>query len=670
MNKIFYKIPFIILVFGLILFHAAAFGASAVSANVKVICPFNLSVNSNSLYVRYSNITFNYSAVALSNCSVGELYGYFNVSNVNATSLEYTKNISINLNNMYKGVFSINSTLLKQGVNEATLLLNSSNAYNKTTKTFFLENPANIIIGNLSIDKQIQQNSEFYVNFYIQNVGDLSSNNIKINMNISGPTDMSQNFSEPALSSNEIENLNILEPFNSTALPGKYNITISVYYSTYGYAYIHDVYKKYISYNVSELNTPHTKNNLKIPPIGKITTIPQININTAPLYISTATGVSSTAQINFENPTNSLEIINLTVDPTFKSFVKISSNSVYLYPGGSLGVQLAFIPNYSITKGFYVIPLNITTQVVNGSVNRQQEFITLNLNNNSNGGLNSYTQITEVNNTKNINETIEITPKKGSTLYNTTLTTLLPLSVTGNISNIHAYGAANNITTSNEFYNINWNLSGTYGNASVFLYYNIKNLKDQQAVQNFQNIFTKTNQKGTVNLLHIIKIDVPVMYTNSSNNITISFMYTGSETTNVTSNLYSLNGVYIKNPLQQYRIFPNQMVKDIFNIQTNSSYGTMLFNLNIQDGYSQYNYTIPLIVEQKIPPQNKISEINTTLINNNINFANYDYYIVIVPTLIVIIVAILLVKIKQRPMYNTERASELRRIKDQIDRKG
>ncbi len=669
----------------LLVLQNVSFSASTVTANVTVTCPFNVILNTNSTYIKYSNIEFNYTGSSLAQCNIGNLSGYINVSAYGNFSVQYQKKISIsNVNKTFSGNIIINSSYLKNGTEIAALSLNNFNAYNTSKKEFILESPANITITNFSESAStLNPGSTFSFTIDVSNNGQLASNSVVLNMSITGAYNSISLYTEPALAPGSNETITIIEPSNFTSKYGNYNVTLVAYTNTSGYSFIKSISKKkFLGYSIIPLSNqiPNGKSapRVNITSINEsIVPIPQLVLSDVPLYLSIQNDSPLVTQIGFLNTANVSENITLSTQSNFNNIIKFSSNNIYLNKGSFLSVQLVFIPQLNMSPGTYLIPINITTHVLGGSTSNQHEFITLNIYKKINNVPSILNQITLSNNTKNASGTITILAPSNTSLANVILVTKIPLSLVKNESQIYAYGAQNNITIVGGFYDINWHIDYVTKGSRVYLYYNIEDPKNQLLLQNFQNVYESESIQKNKNTLNLIKINTPTFYTNSTNVISLTSLYTGTSITNVTFSLSDYNNAQILDPIQVVNVSPNELINTNFHIKINSTTGTEIFNLLIMGNGINYSTSIPTIVVQKlnanaISNQFNLTKTNSTiLLQHQINsfYANFDIYLIAVGFLLLIVILIVMIsKSKSKAKYDSQRSYELKRIKDQIKR--
>ncbi|MCL5423634.1 MAG: hypothetical protein M1385_00950 [Candidatus Marsarchaeota archaeon] len=665
--------------------QGASFSASVITANVTVTCPFNVLLNTNSTYIKYSNIEFNYTGASLASCNIGNLSGYINVSSYGNSSVQYTKKISIlNVNKTFSGNIIINSSYLRNGTEIATLSLNNFNTYNTSKKQFMLESPANIIITNFSESAStLNPGSALSFTIDISNIGQLASNSITLNMSITGAYNSINLYTEPALAPGSNETLTIIEPSNFTSKYGNYNVTLVAYANTSGYSFIKSIStKKFLNYTIIPIQN-QTSNKKSAPSVNitrtneSIVPIPQLVLSDVPLYISVQNDSLLVTQIGFLNPTNVSENITISTQPNFDNIVKFSSNNIYLNKGSFLSVQLVFIPQLNMSPGIYLIPINITVHAIGGATSNQREFITLNVYKKVNNVPSILNQITLSNNTKNASGTIAISAPSNTSLANVLLVTKIPLSIVKNESQIYAYGAQNNITISNGFYNINWHINYVTKGSKVYLYYNIEDPKNQLLLQNFQNVYESESIQKTKNTFDLIKINISPFYTNSTNVISLTSIYTGTYNTNITFSLNDYSNAQILDPIQVVNAYPNELITTNFHIKTNSTAGTQIFNLLILGNGINYSTSIPTVIVQKLNTNNVSNQSNfternsTILLQHQINnfYTNFDFYLIAGGFLLLTVILIVMIyKSKSKAKYNSQRSYELKRIKDQIKR--
>jgi hypothetical protein len=595
-----------------------------------------------------------------------------NVTPKNSNSILYQKSITLsNLKNEYNSIITLNTSSFP--VNSIiNLSFSGENFYNTSKKSLSLILPANIAVSNfVAIPNQTNINSQIVFNINLSNTGNLASNEITINFSISGPVSINTKYNETGLSPGESKNITIIEPENLTSIPGRYNVTALILFNTSEYPNIKGYSEKKIFYNVIQ-NQYSTSS--PSPPQHKtfITSFPQLSILNIPIYVSTGQGTETTSSLKIFNTGSVPEILNMSVPEKFSKIISFSSKNIYINPDSSLSISLNFIGNNTASPGFYTIPINITTHILNGTTETQEEFVTLNIYNNTQLKPIINSQVILTNNTADAFGTIYISAPLNKSLSNITLITKLPLSSAKNISQISAYGVQNNLTTSEGYYDINWYIPYLQKGQSTYAYYQIKNISDQSFLQNTQNIFAVQSNLNTQSNLDILKINIPTFYVNSTNHITITSLYTGVTDNKVSFMLSNYGSLSIQNPIQTFNVSPNKLFYTNFNISTNSSTGTMLISLLIKSTNVNYSYSIPILVTNKVNTTQLPSKNTQNTTNSSVSPFEYLInskmtYISVTLLFLSLLIIYLVVKMN-KSRYNKERSQELRRIKDQVER--
>ena len=659
----------------LLLFYAVAhpvYAGNSVSANVNVICPFDVVLGTAPAYIKYTNITMNYSVEALGSCSVGSLNGNISIVSGNGTHILYKRDVNIsNIDRSFNSIIVINSNSIAANASGARLFLQGLNTYNFSSKSFTLIQPADIIITNFTLSSgSVNPGSQMILYATLYNKGELASNQILLNMFVTGPYPFNTSYIEPGLPPSESEVVTITLPINATLQSGTYAVSLYAHFNTTGYNFIKGVSNTSTStYTVSQPAQPHPSS---VPNKKSITSLPQLSVVSAPLLISTQEGAASVSQMDFLNSGSAPETINISTTKEFQNVLLISSKNVYIEPKSSLLVDFKFVPNSTMIPGTYVIPINITARVQNGTAETEQEFINFEVYNSSTVRPTITTQVTLSNNTNYASGTIYISAPSNSPIYNMTMATKLPLFVAGNISQIYAYGMPNNITQSNGYYNINWFISYIPAGQSAYAYYTIKNISSQSYLQNVQNILTaQYPQKPQQSNLRIIKIKVPSFYTNETANITVASLYTGTQAQKAYFSLENYGSLSVQNPVRVVNMSPNELAYTSFSITTNSSTGTFLFSLLISGNNINYSYSLPVVVEEN-PIKSNIPALETippVYPQNQIDLqAAEPYALAAIFLLLTIGIIFVILNKRNKSHYSRDRSNELRRLKDQISR--
>jgi hypothetical protein len=103
----------------------------------------------------------------------------------------------------------------------------------------------------------------------------------------------------------------------------------------------------------------------------------------------------------------------------------------------------------------------------------------------------------------------------------------------------------------------------------------------------------------------IIRISVPVFYTDSTNRVSVYAIYSGNASQYVTFRLNSPQGVTVYNSIQTVYATPQEEMNRTFEVATGGSTGTLELNLTVTTPGANLTYPMPVFVLEK--PQFTIS---------------------------------------------------------------
>lgn len=623
--------------------HAST-NTSTLSANVSVTCPFSLRFNTGSLYVRGFPAYFNYTAYPLVDCSLPSASGYFQIyNNSNSLIKEKISNISINSTLTIHSIY-ISNISLSQGKYTARLNLTDVNS-NSVTGTFSVLLPPNIIITSIHENPEVFENSlqTIYINF--TNTGNLTALNTTLNIDVSGPIKLKLSYNESNISPGS-ESVSITLPQNATSTAGSYNVTAYLNYSIYGRHYTSQ--PSVSTYKVVFRSSSSGPSSIPIPTTPSIPTIPYINFTTAPIYLTIQQGGSITASIGLLNNGNLTETFNFSIPKEFANMLSISSTSITLPPHQSLNNNIYLHANSTTPSSIYVVPININITSQSGATSTYKEFLTFDILAQTPNEPGLTGQLYMDNGTKTASGTESITAPSNSPILNATVDTIIPLYATGNISNIYAYGIPNRVVRTSSGYEIEWSINYLPAGQSIYGYYTISDLSSQRLpiTETSQSISFYSSQRQRT-ILDLLNISVPIFYTNSINNITLSLLYTGISPNIVNLSMSGPISGRIENPRISINASPNQVINTNFYIKTGNSTGSMLLFIGISTPGSTLNYSIPVLVMQapsiptKPSPHEVVASPAYDIFKGIASYINANIYVVITAIVSISVIALL-----------------------------
>jgi len=641
---------------------SSASGPANVSASVTVTCPFKITLNVSPAYMRYGNITMQYTLQSITDCFIQDMQGSFEILNTTGAVL-WRKSLLANYTNLTPRTYnvSIKAASLANGTYYAYVKFANMYTQASNTSKFELLNPANIVITRFyGSGSTVPLNSPFYVFVNITNTGQLTSNPIQLNISISGPVPFSGTYTLSKLMPHAYENISIYIP-NVTTQHGNFTAHAVAYYSTK--APNANVIAYNISNKMSFIFYVLPGRPIKPTPIP-ITPTPLVSLTSAPLLVAVPAGVPVISQLSFSDISTAPETVNISISKEFANIVRLSASTLELLPGQVLTAQVAFTPLSNTTPGTYIIPINITATIANKSTSTT-EFATLVVSKPTSAAELS-TQTLLINNTNQASGTLAIKAPANTSLSNFTVEARIPASAVKNISDIYAYGLPSNITEQDGYYVIDYYVTYLPKGQETYAYYTLN--KPNQAFLRFaQNLLMMPSKPAPAQALRILSISTPTLYANSSTNMTVSALYTGTVAGQVYFAITAPPGVSVTPASIVQNASTNQLLFANFRLTSTGSPGTYM--LSLYAAYAGYNttYSIPLIVLPK-----PVSITTSTIAYKPISpvvpaYAAYASLTAIV--LILIIVAIIEVrKKKPKPQYRQEVVEHLARIREQIKR--
>lgn len=532
-------------------------------------------------------------------------------------------------------------------------------SFSQTATSNLTSIPANIILTNVSIPATFGSHSTLLFTVGLENNGGLASSNITLNAHISGPSSYNDSFAGGALSPLENESL-IISRENRTILPGNYRITLNANYIVNGTVQYTNSLNG--SYNVTSVQTwPNETKTL-------IQQNANLSITYAPLYTSLFLNNQSISQIGLKDSSPFAELVNISTKRNYTSLIALSTNSVYLQHNESLYVQFVIKSrNANTSIASYDIPINFNITNSQGGKSNLTEHIILSIDNSTPYQPRVLNELDILNSSNSIIGTVELSSAINSSLQNATLTTILPAAAAANITQIMTYGMNATIAKYGSRYEIIWQPPYLPAGQVVYGYYTLKDAKSDNIALHIQNILSVPSQLKPTNLLKIINFSIPTFYTNSTEQLSVSVLYTGTQEQPVYIYLTAPPGTSVYNSSQSFNATPNEMLDKTFTIKSSKNSGTLILTLYVNTQGANLTYSLPVLVLQSESTGH--SQSKSPPILPAINYKQFELYGEIgggILLAVLLIYAIIL--IINHPRYNGERAKRLLNIREQIKR--
>jgi|GEM_PF-1886579 len=329
-------------------------------------------------------------------------------------------------------------------------------------------------------------------------------------------------------------------------------------------------------------------------------TAPQTELTYSPIYASTPPGVQLLSQIDLQNIGLVPEYIALHAR-NFSNIVLISTNSTFLKPGQSASIEVLLNSTNTTSPGIYYTPIDIASSSTGGPTSSQTTYLTFDVQNTTAPGKPfTSTLIALTNHTNTASGIIQISSPSDRSVTNVTLQTILPRSVVTNMSQIIAFGLTNNVTFVNGSYVITWQISEIPPGQSVYAYFTITKPYTPALTQIKEILAAVPYVNHGNGLLKVINVGIPLFYTNTTNRLYVTAMYTGARSQPITFSLSTVqSGILIYNGTQTVEAQPNEFFNKSFYILTGPSPGTALFNLSLSTAGANISYTLPINILPK-----------------------------------------------------------------------
>ena len=651
-----------------------------VSATVGVACPFKISISPPAFAVKGFNADFNYTAyVPLpADCSLPNASGFFSVSNNTNSDMLNTGISGININTTSANVIHtlVKSISLSPGTYTANISLSDvSNNSSSSSFTVLLYPELNITQMYQNQAYNLYATHTVYINYTDE--GNLAVINATLHINVTGPMNVSLALNVGGVSPESIETISASLPFNATSKVGTYTTSAYFTYKFDGKPYASA--RKSSSYSVIALPPPAPTGPSISSIVAPISPIPYLNITSIPIYIAMQQNSSNTASISLLNPGNLTETLSISVPKEYSSMISLSSTAITLPSHQSLSDGIYIHVNASLPSSTYIIPISINTTSQNGLTSTYREFITLSVSTAANTEPSATNELYISNNTHSATGTSKITAPYNAPLSNATVSTIIPFYSTSSISNINAYGLPNKIVKTGSGYEIQWFVSYLPPGQSTYGYYAISSVTNLQTLLSTSQSISFIRPAIPPKLLDVLSIGVPTFYVNSTNNITIDVLYTGSAPQNVSLSLTGPVPQRIINPDIVFNALPNQVISANFYVTTGKHTGTLLLYLNIMTAGASLNYSIPAIVAAQpqitaAPPATGIGMAISGLFKDFEGYINRNIYAATIYLAIgIVALAALILALKAhnkagKSNYSKERAMRLIELREHIKR--
>ena len=641
-------------------------------ASVTVPCAFGLTFNTLPTYTLLpGNLLMNYTIFTQGGCSLSSISGNLIITETDNDDVVLTQQLTTNAVTSTPGFYDItfNSLALTNKTYNAAISFSEFSASNSVSNDFTAINPQQLQITNITGPSSLSIGSAVNIDIVTKNTGQLASGASTLHVSVSGPEPFSGSFPESSLSPAQSVSY-LIAINNASSSAGTYTVSAYQTYMLKGQSTSSNTASTTYLVGSSTSTSTHGPSAFGGGSVSSTTTpitaIPSLLLTNVPMYTSTSSGTPSLVLLGMEDTGTSAESISFSVPSQYSNFLKLSTKSIDLSPGEQVSLQMFITPNTTLGTGTYVVPLSINLDEA-GTVANQTEYFTFNIYAPQNRSLLVVNHLSLLNYTQMARGVIQISNPTKAPSYNLTLQTLIPLALAKNISDIQTSGFPASITDPPGFYTITWKIGELNPGATSFAYYTISNPQSQLLLQRVQDVLAVPTQPAPSSILRVVNIAFPTFYTNSSNNIHVYSLFTGTQNQQIHYTLTSPSGIQVINATQIINASPNQLLSPSFQIQTTSQSGTYLLNLYIQTQGFNATYSLPLIVLTN-PSQGSTTTSRAFPITLRLNNSSIDAIAIIGGIVAIIIAALLLNGYLQKPRYHRETSEQLVRLREQIKR--
>ena len=628
-----------------------------VNASINAVCQFAVYNTHSVVYPLLSNISVGFASQDLANCSISSMPGAMAVFYPNGTrALNFSSEFYNFTDSQTPYDFPSSFNGLKQGNYTANITLEETPSYkNSTTLPLILLNPPNVVASNMIIGN-VSYGSQLPVSLNIHNSGSLASNTLTLYIRINGTASFNRRYILSSISPNQTF-LTILSLSNVTNTPGTYKIYTYAGFNGYGRTFASNIL--HANYTVpsppSKLAMP---SNRTASPIIKL---PYVEITTIPIYSSIQYGTSAVSSLGLKDVINQSETVTLGINSSYSNLMGISATSLLLKPNQTELVQV-YANGKSNKPGSYIVPITINATLANSTSSLQTEYVSFTVYNKTNATASINYNVALQNDTASALGTVTVTGSANASLKNTTLLTIIPESEVFAANDISAYGLPSRLEVVNGSYYIIWNISSIPASKQVIVYYSIKNPQSQPLLSDIQNILYSPSSISPLKLFRITGMSLPALFTNSYGSVNVSAIYTGMIPSTVLLYLVGSSGLKVLNASYSQNIAPNRQVFHSFKVAAGPVSGTYLMYLYASVAGTNYNYTLPLLVENLVPSTTVLPAVppQSILKRNIYKYAAYAAMAVMA----IVIVTYATYKYKNKPRYNPKVAKELVEITD------
>jgi hypothetical protein len=526
---------------------------------------------------------------------------------------------------------------------------NASDKASSASSNSIRQYSTNLTISNVYVPPNISIHSPLPLSFNMTNTGKYASGNIMLTIEDYGVSLYNTSISITPLSPGQSTSI-FLYLNGITGAVGRHSVYISSAYTSNGKIYTGGGGST--DYNVTNTGFAGAQPNFNAQ-------LPSLEIESVPFvyYLDSQIG-GQVSQLQLLYTGLKPTTVDMNVPGIFSGLVSLSSHSLYMQQNQTLGSSLLINTGHEPYETTYVLPISIS--IANGSRKFMNDtYMELSVLNVSTNSTFVSEQSSLLNGSTDISGVLQINSPAYAGLDNVEVEFLVPQSVGSSLSRISTYGSATNVTQVNGSYVMSWNVGDIANNQNVYLYYDIGGIENASAFLNSKTIMYSVSHQIQGNLFTIISKSLPILYTNSTTQLNLTLLYTGTVSSRALVTLPSSPGAKVSRSVRVVNVTPNQQINLDYNMTSTNYTGTIPMKLYIVAEGINSTYNVPIIVVAA--PQSVFSIAFGTL-------SRFKYFVL---TIILAIAAVLAYRYRKRrePVeYNEDRAKSLIEIREQMKR--
>lgn len=448
----------------------------------------------------------------------------------------------------------------------------------------------NISITGVYVASNVSVYSPLPVLLNVTNTGKFASGNIFVGLQIYGTPQVLETFNFSGLSPGQSE-LILMYLNNVTGATGGHTIYFTSGYIVDGIPY--QTGKAISGYTVVGSNFARQAG------IEGSASLPNVNTNYIPYIEYMLENSSLLSQLVLSYNGAAPSSISISIPTSFSTMLSLSTDSLYLQDGQSLSTSILFNPPSQQYESTYVIPITLTSVQNGATTGTAVRYVRISTLNASGSVPEISERLALLNDSSSSSATVQINSPSGYNMYNAKLQLTIPSAITANAIHVNAYGSQSTVTNGNGSYTIEWYLGDVQRSQVLYLYYDIYNLTDAAALADQQFILSSTTLPAQNSNFNVTGTVLPVFYANTTGQIQINLIYTGTSNAQATFYLPSTQSATVQNSTHTVNVTPNEQLQQTFVITANNYSGTALLKFYADVNGVNSTFNLPVVILEK-----------------------------------------------------------------------